>query len=915
MPLNDYKLKFVIDADGRTARQELDATYAKINALGGGFTQTFGGMIPLASAAAVGIAGIGLAAAAAGRALFDITKTAAEYGSTIYDASVKTGLAAETVSALDFAAKQSGTSLESITGGIAKFSKTVGEAADGSDKAAKKLTSLGVDPQSALNDLDGALGRVFKRIGEARPGVERMTLAQKAFGKSGADLLPLMEQVGFNLDDFRKKAKELGVTIDDEAAAKADEFGDTLDQLQAQLAGVGRIIGTELMPEFTRMADGMSTWLAENKGQVQSWGVTIADTMSGVVDIFTTAANAISRFLYESRAFGQSPFSSGGLGTFAAGGLFGLPIAGLSLGRQNRMSDEAKWANVPIVKGPAGTYITPGRGGSGDPDKNAGGRGAKAAKKDLLPAFGSMKSLVISSGNAQWDSWFAQMGSKFGVDPNVLLLQALGESGFRKNAVSPKGAEGFSQFMPGTAARFGVNTSSIKDSIRGQAEYMGQLLSMFGGDYEKALAGYNAGEGKVLKYGGIPPYKETRNYVAKIKVGYGRRVRSKDAGQYGTYDFDASGDAAAKAAEQEIRDIEDAWNDHLDWERQMSEQRMEMRRAEADYAVEELQQQLRQGVIDEVEYAERVGQLRVDMIQEEIDETSNLIGSTENLHKVEKLLLELATERKKKENDVADAIERQNEAFLKQFETLKKANQRPGTLKKRGEGGGFESRLDDATGKVRTMDDVMRQLGDTATDVFMKMGEALGASLESWALLGSEADISLKKMVASTLAGVAAQAATLAIFHVAMGVAALTPWGAAMYGPAPIHFKAAALWGGIAVGTALAGRAVAGDSFKSGKDSGSSSGAYGSSGGGQQSAPQPYSRASENAYISGRRTENQLVAAAIQKLNAKLDSMRPGDVLKVGVREAPGVVGQAAVNDFRRNPSQGNQAARTMGLK
>lgn len=163
---------------------------------------------------------------------------------------------------------------------------------------------------------------------------------------------------------------------------------------------------------------------------------------------------------------------------------------------------------------------------TGTGSKGGGVRGRSGSAKSNLPEFGSMKELVISTGNAQWDSWFVEMGHKFNVDPNVLLLQAKGESGFRKGAVSPKGAQGFSQIMPATAKRFGVNVNSVKDSIRGQAEYMSLLLSMFGGDYNLALAGYNAGEGRVQQAGNrIPKIKETQNYVSSIRSKYGRQVR------------------------------------------------------------------------------------------------------------------------------------------------------------------------------------------------------------------------------------------------------------------------------------------------------------------------------------------------------------------------------------------------------
>jgi soluble lytic murein transglycosylase-like protein len=96
------------------------------------------------------------------------------------------------------------------------------------------------------------------------------------------------------------------------------------------------------------------------------------------------------------------------------------------------------------------------------------------------------------------------------------------ESSFKRGAISPKGARGLMQLMPGTAARFGVsNIFDPKQNIEGGARYMRFLLDHFDGDVSLALAGYNAGEGAVLKYGRrIPPYRETQEYVRRISQRY-----------------------------------------------------------------------------------------------------------------------------------------------------------------------------------------------------------------------------------------------------------------------------------------------------------------------------------------------------------------------------------------------------------
>jgi len=91
------------------------------------------------------------------------------------------------------------------------------------------------------------------------------------------------------------------------------------------------------------------------------------------------------------------------------------------------------------------------------------------------------------------------------------------ESNYNPSAVSPKGAQGIMQLMPATARRFGVaNAFDPIENIEGGARYLKYLLDLYGGDYRLALAAYNAGEGAVEKYGAVPPYPETRNYLIQV---------------------------------------------------------------------------------------------------------------------------------------------------------------------------------------------------------------------------------------------------------------------------------------------------------------------------------------------------------------------------------------------------------------
>ena len=129
---------------------------------------------------------------------------------------------------------------------------------------------------------------------------------------------------------------------------------------------------------------------------------------------------------------------------------------------------------------------------------------------------------VWSTGNVKIDNLIRFYGNQYGVDPYLIYCTMAQESSFNTGATSPKGAQGLMQLMPGTAARYGVtNPYDVAQSIRGGTRYLKDLLKMFNGRVDLALAGYNAGEGAVMKYGNsIPPYTETRNYVKLILKRY-----------------------------------------------------------------------------------------------------------------------------------------------------------------------------------------------------------------------------------------------------------------------------------------------------------------------------------------------------------------------------------------------------------
>ncbi len=250
----DQVLKLFITADGKGLSAGLQRATGELKNFGSSAQRAFSGVQSAFAALGVSLT--------AGAFAVGIKRTI-DSMDALNDASKRLGVSTEALSALGYAAEQSGSSLEGVQTGLRFLNKNLVEAQEGSKDLASTFRQLGV---TATDDTETALLKIADAFAKLPDGAQKTAFAIKVFGRSGAELIPLLNEGSAGIAKFRAEAERLGIIVSGTAAKAADDFNDSVNALGKSVSAVGIAIANDFLPFVGRMAEAMAGAAKSGKG-------------------------------------------------------------------------------------------------------------------------------------------------------------------------------------------------------------------------------------------------------------------------------------------------------------------------------------------------------------------------------------------------------------------------------------------------------------------------------------------------------------------------------------------------------------------------------------------------------------------------------------------------------------------------
>ena len=255
-------------------------------------------VVKVAQMAAAAIAAVGAAAVAAGKKIWELANEVAEYGDTIDKQSQKVGLSTQAYQKWDYAMNIAGTSMQDCTTGLKTLTNTFDDANNGSQSAITKFKRLGI----SLDELKGksreeVFERVIKSLQNVKDETEKAALANDMFGKSGQNLLPLLNQTSEETQKVLDEAEKYGMIMGDDAVKASANFEDSLTKLKGTLNGIKNNLVGGLLPSLTNVMDGFSDLAAGIDGGEEKIKKGIKDLMSNIITMIPKAMKVLYKLV------------------------------------------------------------------------------------------------------------------------------------------------------------------------------------------------------------------------------------------------------------------------------------------------------------------------------------------------------------------------------------------------------------------------------------------------------------------------------------------------------------------------------------------------------------------------------------------------------------------------------------------
>lgn len=310
MANNTLKLAFILSATDKMSRIVDEAVKKSTDKLSA-FERTTSKIGRSMMNAGTVMAGAG---AAVGASIFAVGKASADYAGDMFDMARSTGMGVESFQKIAYAAKMSGIEAEKVTTSFIKFDKMIVDAAGGNKAYMQTFKDLGIQIKDSAGNLRQP-NAIFEDVAEifhnTEDGAAKTALAVELFGKSGAALIPMLNDGKSGLQAFYAEAKRMGLVLSAEAIGKGDAFSDQLEQIGQQVKGVKLQLGTALIPALSAAAekiaaviDKITRWVQENPELAATIG-NIAMTVGKWLAILGTAAIAIGGATFIVGQFGK----------------------------------------------------------------------------------------------------------------------------------------------------------------------------------------------------------------------------------------------------------------------------------------------------------------------------------------------------------------------------------------------------------------------------------------------------------------------------------------------------------------------------------------------------------------------------------------------------------------------------------